>query len=123
MTPEKKAALKELIGKIAKMTDDQKKAFIEQYPVIMTCEGRGLSVRNTILCIMQSGGAATVVGGFKQWLKMGRAVSKGEHGMTILFPRITGADQEGNGDPEIHFMTGYVFDVSQTHEIETQQAA
>ncbi len=105
---------------------------------IVTCEGSGLSIRNQILIALQLPGA-TVVGGFRQWLKHGRAVQKGQHGAMIWVPcggrsndvPLDGtaggvacvADGAPEGDNDRRFLVGTVFDLSQTKEIEESEAA
>ena len=57
---------------------------------------------------------ATIVGGFRQWLREGRAVRKGEHGLGILIPRFE-KGEGGDGPGSLNgFLYGTVFDVSQT---------
>jgi hypothetical protein len=92
---------------------------------IVTVEGRALSPRNQCLCAIQNP-AVTVVGGFRQWLKQGRAVRKGEHGMMIWVPSIQSSNGNGaNGEDaptteadETRFFIGTVFDIGQTQEVE-----
>lgn len=88
---------------------------------IVTCDGHALSGKNQCLVILQCPGVS-VVGGFRQWLKHGRAVRKGEHGAMIWVPiggrKSTGANGETvlEGGDETHFTIGTVFDISQTEE-------
>jgi len=123
---ERRTAFKEIVKKVAELSEEQRLAIAEKIS-ITTCEGHPLSVHNNCLIASQGGEGLTLVGGFKQWLKQGRAVKKGEHGYMILFPR-----EKKNGDndaqeptrdeaekPEIRFLIGYVFDISQTMEIQT----
>ena len=93
---------------------------------LVTCEGRGLSLTNQMLIALQRPGA-TVLGGFRQWLKQGRAVRKGEHGCMIWVPcgAKGGADAAaapaGDGDAgegsDVRFIVGTVFDIGQTEEV------
>lgn len=93
---------------------------------LVTCEGRGLSLTNQMLIALQRPGA-TVLGGFRQWLKQGRAVRKGEHGCMIWVPCGVkgGADAAaapaGDGDAGegagVRFIVGTVFDIGQTEEV------
>jgi hypothetical protein len=98
---------------------------------IVTCDGHELSLCNTILCAMQLPGVS-VVGGFRQWLKHGRAVMKGQHGAMIWVPcgarKASGAEAtpeittEGEcSDERQGFILGTVFDIGQTQEIEHDQ--
>lgn len=117
---ERRAKFRKLAHDIAAMPDDKRMEFARSLPVVATVEGRTLSPTNTMLVCMQSPGA-TIVGGFRQWLKAGRVVRKGEHGVSIWIP--SGVKNDDNGVPdEVHFLTGTVFDVSQT-EVLTEQAA
>lgn len=122
---QRKASFRELLKKIAAMTDDQKAELASKMGTVVNPEGHAFTLHNTLLIAAQGGTTATIVGGFRQWLKQGRAVKKGEHGYQILFPR-----EKKNGDetepstedadkPEVRFLIGYVFDISQTMEIQT----
>lgn len=96
---------------------------------LRTVEGHELSLCNTMLVATQLPGAS-VLGGFRQWLKQGRAVRKGEHGAMIWVP--CGAKKDStelgvgepttsteSGEPEDRrFIIGTVFDIGQTEEIE-----
>ncbi len=122
---ERKAHFRDIIKTIAAMTDEQKEIMASRMPALVNTEGHTFSFHNTLLIASQGGINCTIVGGFKQWLKQGRAVKKGEHGYAILFPRekkeqdsenLTALDAD---KPEIRFLIGYVFDISQTLEIET----
>jgi hypothetical protein len=68
---------------------------------------------------MQAGNMIpSVVGGFQQWIKAGKVVKRGEHGMTIWFP-IGRKNDDGNILEAEKFYTATVFDVSQVEEIGT----
>ena len=97
---------------------------------IITVEGHELSLANMMLVAMQKPGA-TVVGGFRQWIKQGRAVRKGEHGAMIWCPTekkvekgtMNPAGEAGSVEAmETHFIIGTVFDIGQTDEIEVGTA-
>jgi len=81
------------------------------------------SLRNTLLIAQEGrrrGFTPTHVAGFKAWLKLGRSVRKGEHGIAILAPvRVKERDGDGEqtGESRIFFRTAYVFDVSQTEPL------
>lgn len=113
MTDEKRAKIKELRQRLANLTDQDKQALINR-GMIATVEGRVLSLHNTILVYFQSNGTTpTVVGGYKQWLRAGRQVRKGEHGRMIWFPAGQ-KDEDGEIIECERFFTGTVFDISQT---------
>jgi hypothetical protein len=121
----RKEKLSTLIKEISAMTAFQRMQLFSKLPCIVNTEGKALSVRNTILIHRQISDP-TMVGGFRQWLKQGRCVRKGEHGAAILFPRTFGkaGAQEDNADGEtqvksaMRFLTGTVFDVGQTEPID-----
>lgn len=107
------------------MSDAARAELAAQLPGLVTVEGRALSFKNTCLVAVQKPDA-TMVGGFRQWLKAGRCVAKGSVGLMIWVP--TGkrdseapaaADKETGGEDGERpgFIMGTVFDVSQTVEL------
>lgn len=120
----RRARFQELSRKIAAMSDTERAKWQAEAGIVVTIEGHALSPRNTILCYFQRQGV-TMVGGFRQWIKAGRAVMKGEHGISILVPvgvkHADGGEAEAESG-EVHFIAGTVFDVTQTQEIETGAA-
>lgn len=105
---------------LAAMTDEQRQALLAQAGGVVTCEGRELSPRNTMLLYMQRPGVS-VVGGFRQWQAAGRCVKKGERALTILVPtaRKESAvhEETGEGGGRVFFISGSVFDIGQTKEL------
>ena len=97
-----------------------------------TIEGHTLSVHNACMVSMQYPNVS-IVGGLQQWRRHGRKVRKGEHGLSIWVPLGKKHDNDGDagqfgtdedGEPSRpRFIIGYVFDVSQTDEIGTDQEA
>lgn len=97
----------------------------EQYRAYLTFlaqHTRAFSFKNTLLIYSQMPSASLVMG-FRQWQQHNRSVKKGEHGLMILVPSTykkgkNAAQEETTDDtPEesgVRFITGYVFDVSQT---------
>lgn len=81
---EKRAKLRELARLVSIMPEDERQRFIQAHPV-HTCAGRILSPFNQCFAIMQNP-QASMVGGFRQWLKVGRHVRKGERGLSIWVP-------------------------------------
>ena len=112
------------VKQLGQMSDSERAAFAARIPVIVTADGHPLSGPNMMLVALQCPGV-TVVGGFRQWLKHGRAVRKGEHGAMIWFPKAMNQRDTapGAGDSqevaEVRFMIGTVFDISQTEEVTT----
>lgn len=128
---ERRWKFRELVSQIAKMPADKRLELCAQAGAVVTVEGRALSITNTMLCIMQGravGSPVTVVAGFRQWLKAGRCVKKGEHGMTIWIPlgmsrsdgtqeligQLEAATESGE---DRRFGTATVFDIAQTQEL------
>lgn len=66
----------------------------------------------------QRGIVPTHIAGFRTWLKLGRAVRKGETALRILAPiTVKDRDQQAGEDTDqrrVFFKTAFVFDVSQT---------
>ena len=129
----RKARFNAICDQVKAMSKEEKLAWVQRAGAVMTVAGATLSDRNTILCWFQREGV-TLVGGFRQWLAKGRCVRKGEHGLSILVPcggrkeGVEGAQGEGqaittSSDTErVFFVTGIVFDVSQTQAIDTESA-
>jgi hypothetical protein len=93
-------------------------------PGILTCEGHALSPFNVCYLYHQTlglgTGAPTMVGGFRQWQKVGRMVSEGEHAIGYIFVPMGGvksSDPEREEESAVHFRLVPVFDVMQTKEI------
>jgi N-terminal domain of anti-restriction factor ArdC len=60
------------------------------------------------------------IAGFQTWIKLGRAVRKGEQAIRILAPitvKQREADNDGAEERRVFFKTTFVFDVSQTDPI------
>jgi hypothetical protein len=127
MTPEQQTAfearrdqMQTLAKTIAAMSDTDRQALAASVGTVLTCEQRPLSPHNTCMLAHQRPDA-TVIGGFQQWKRLGRAVRKGEKGSYIWVPLTSGtqeADHEGAEDAATRqrFRLVAVFDVSQTDE-------
>ena len=86
-------------------------------------ENRELSPFNCCLLMAQAGGAfpLAVVGGFRQWQRAGRHVTKGQHACGVIWVPIGGgkkAETEGEeeGNEATRFILVPVFDLTQTAE-------
>ena len=116
----RKVAMRAVAKQVAAMTPDQRMDLARRVPVA-TIEGRTLSVFNQCLVASQAPGA-TIVGGFRQWLKAGRCVRKGEHGLGIWIPSVKSDANKQAGETssaeEVRFIFGTVFDISQTAELQ-----
>ncbi len=85
--------------------------------------GGEFSLCNQMLLALQLP-QATLVAGFRQWLKAGRCVRKGEHGASIWVPiggrkviDETGTLTTDTGGDKPGFIAGSVFDIGQTDEL------
>lgn len=126
---ERKARFKTLWKQVADMPETQRVQLANKLGFV-NCEGRVFSLGNTMLIALQCP-RASVLGGFQQWLKQGRAVQKGQHGAMIWVP-IGGKSvnepttaqaevvlpEESHGDSDTRFVVGTVFDISQTAPLE-----
>lgn len=125
---ERRAKFRALVARIAKMTDEEKIALTSG--MLVTVEGHTLSFKNQLLVALQLPGAS-VVAGFRQWIRAGRCVKNGQHGAVIWI--YTGSketeagcepsDAEVENGGSMRFVTGTVFDISQTEEIGVEVAA
>lgn len=123
----RRAAFKGLVKQLANLPELTRVQIANKFG-LRTVEGHELSLCNTCLVYMQAP-TASMVGGFRQWIKAGRAVRKGQHGLMIWVP-IGHKDETGTPNQEqdardlddTRFIIGTVFDISQTDEIETAQA-
>lgn len=128
----RRAKFRVLVKQVADMGDSERAMLAARMGNLVTCEGHVLSIHNSCLLATQCP-TATVVGGFRQWLKHGRAVIKGQHGAMIWVPvggrnndvPLDGStsnsavvDGQPSGDSDRRFIIGTVFDISQTQEIE-----
>jgi len=118
---ERKAQFKALWKRVADMPEAERLALSAKAGIV-TPDGHALSVRNQCLVAFQCP-TATVVGGFRQWLKNGRQVRKGEHGAMIWVPIKAKSDPSEDGEADeptagatTRFIIGTVFDISQTME-------
>jgi hypothetical protein len=94
---ERRAQMRLIARKIRAMPEADRMQLVGDWPT--TIEGHKLSLFNACMIIMQGG--ASVVGGFQQWRKAGRAVRKGEHGKAIWFPIGTGKNNETADESEV----------------------
>ena len=129
LTPEQRAKTQErrekfraLVKQVAAMTEEDRAAIVERIGAAPTCEGRALSHFNTVLLVSQCPNVS-MVGGFRQWIRQGRQVRKGERGHYIWIPKHK--DEDGRAETaeaaaaeadKPNFVMGVVFDISQTEE-------
>jgi hypothetical protein len=114
--------MRNLCKKVSDLAPEQREELAKKFP-ISTCEGRTLSVFNQCFLQMQSESTLTLVGGFKQWKKVGRVVRKGEHSAGSIFVPL-GKKKEEEVDPEddsVKFILVSMFDITQTEEISSEE--
>jgi hypothetical protein len=129
----RRAKFRALAKRVAAMSDGERAELLARMPAVVTIEGRALSPFNSCLIIFQNPGAS-IVGGFRQWIKHGRAVKKGQHGAQIWVPTGAGGADRENGSARAaagdsreesggddgggyRFISGTVFDVTQTQDL------
>lgn len=117
-----------LCKQVSEMSDSARAELVASVGAVLSCEGRALSEINTALLVLQRQGRVSVVGGFRQWRKVGRYVMKGERGSSIWIPKSKGEAVDPDKRPgEIssrelaqadkrRFFLGTVFDILQTAE-------
>ena len=118
---ERNKKLRQIASKLSKMTPAELAATAAQMPIV-TCEGRTLSLHNQAFLALQAGHRTiTMIGGYRQWMKQGRAVTRAEHACGSIFVPLVdhpAAGDEMEDEPGgVRFILVPVFDVSQTHEI------
>jgi hypothetical protein len=114
-TADLKSRITEHIQELAQATDAARVSEAMLKYLDMAARFHHYSICNVWLILMTKPDA-TIVGGFKKWLSLGRCVRKGEHGIPILAPIFNKIiDEEGKEqDKLVGFKVVYVFDVSQT---------
>ena len=120
---ERRASFRLLVKQVAKMGAVEKAEMGRRYGA-RSLNGGEYSLCNQILLALQLP-EATLIGGFRQWLKAGRCVRKGEHGAAIWVPTggkqqkdtTTGANLTDTAGDKPGFICGAVFDISQTSEL------
>lgn len=122
-----RARMSAIYAAVKAMPNEQKAETIARYG-IRTCEGHALSGNNPLLLVMQSPDLVpTVVGGFRQWQRVGRRVAKGQHALGYIMVPIGRAggghddgDADGDADGEqadggrLRFRWVPVWDITQT---------
>ena len=122
----KREKFREIAKTLKAMPDADRDAIAADLGIVSNCEGHVFSPHNMLMLHFQRPGV-TLVGGFRQWKKLGRSVKKGESGMLIWCKTGGGKaeteDREGQEPTmkRIRFLTGTVFDVSQTEEMQDIQ--
>jgi len=92
----------------------------DEWQRFLDCQSRfnHYSASNVMLIMLQTGGYATRVAGFRAWQKMNRFVRKGEKAIYVLAPMVYKRADENSVDDNDRVIKGFkyvpVFDVSQT---------
>lgn len=115
---------REIAKQLAAMDEAERDALAAKLMQPVTIEGHAVSLKNTMLLFTQRMAGATVIGGFKQWLKAGRIVRKGESALWIYAPCVRKVELDNGAEAkETRFRLVPVFDVAQTDEMAQEQAA
>jgi hypothetical protein len=118
----RRAKVRDWAKRIKSMTEEQRRTFVGAAGY-RTIEGHELSMFNQ--CMLAYGGCQSpLVGGFQQWRKQGRQVSKGVHGFAIWIPigRKTSDPTTGEEDTDmVGFVLGTVFGIDQTEPIDQRE--
>ncbi len=121
-TEARRAQFRQLVKQVAQMSENERQSILERVGAVVTCEGRTLSPTNTMLCLMQCP-RVSMVGGFQQWIRQGRAVMKHQHGISIWIRCAGKKAEDGTEEGEAYYTSGTVFDISQTQAIEAEKEA
>ena len=119
---DKQTKARQLAAKVAKLSDETRQALADKMDTVVNPQSHALSVHNTIFLYMQCQRTdLTIVAGFKQWIKAGRCVRKGEHSLGYISVPMQLRDkrpQAAAEDTVLRFRLVPVFDVSQTDNLE-----
>lgn len=89
-------------------------------PAEFSARFKKYSYDNQLLLYVQGGPGLDQVATYRGWLKQGRQVTRGQHGLKILAPRMV-PDKDGNPKIDgLRLVT--LFSVSQTEKIESKEA-
>jgi len=124
-TVERRNRIKQLAEIITNLSPEEKQAYIDRVGIVNRIgEGGMLSPYNMCLVLYQMG-EATLVGGYNQWLNVGRQVRRGERSICIFAPSNRKRTVEKDGEEitvdRVNFRLVPVFDVSQTDPIEGEK--
>jgi hypothetical protein len=115
-TDEKKAKLEKMRNYLKSLSKEERQAIADKYGY-HSIDGHFYSITNQCLLGYQTIGDHSIqgtFGGFNQWKKAGRVVSKGQHGFTIWVP-IGPKDKDTDMTTEaVKYILITVFDISQT---------
>jgi hypothetical protein len=106
-----------LIKQVSGLSEEHRAEMARRMPIV-TCEGHAISGFNHCFLSMQTDKAITIIGGFRQWERAGRTVSKGVKAAGYIYVPLKKKDTEGETRiPEkLRFRMVPVFDISQTEE-------
>ncbi|MFV4971560.1 ArdC family protein [Lactobacillus delbrueckii subsp. allosunkii] len=89
-------------------------------PAEFSARFKKYSEDNQLLLYLQGGPDLGQVATYRGWLKQGRQVSKGQHGLKILAPRMVVKDDGTKAIDGLRLVT--LFSINQTEKIESQEA-
>jgi len=119
---EKKEKIRALAQQLKAMPDHDRERLASQVQIRKATDGSFYSVKNQCLIAFQKRDA-TLCASFDDWKKEGRTVRKGERGLIVFVPTFI-KEKAKETDEEREslrgFITGYVFDITQTEAIEKE---
>ena len=132
---ERRIRFRAIVKQLAEMNPEERAERMKGLGFVKLSTQTPYSPANMMLIAFQSAGnRPTILGGFAEWKKQGRAVRKGEHGYMIWIPigirkeEVPAVDTNGElttmlqeAGSDVHFTIGTVFDISQTEEIGTPE--
>jgi len=103
------------ITDLARETDQAKISEVLQKYLVFCASFHNYSLNNQFLIFLFRSNA-TLVAGYRDWLKKHRYVKKGEKGIPILAPIVVKVKNDKGDDNSqvVNFRTVYVFDIAQT---------
>ena len=118
MASESAARARRIAAQVGRMSDDQRAELAKKMPGVANPQGHTLSITNSIGLMMQCGRTdLTIVAGFRQWMKAGRSVTKGERSIGCILVPCAAKGETPESSDQIWFRAVPVFDVSQTDAI------
>ncbi len=105
-----------LIKQVSGLSEEHRAEMARCMPIV-TCEGHAISGFNHCFLSMQTDKAITIIGGFRQWERAGRTVSKGMKAAGYIYvPMKKKKDGKDITEERLRFRMVPVFDISQTEE-------
>ena len=105
--------MRAMVKQVGQLSPEQKAEIAAKYPIV-TCEGHEISGFNSCFLTMQTETPLTIIGGFRQWERAGRMVTKGNKAAGYIYVPMKG--KKDAEEEKLRFRMVPVFDISQTEE-------